>query len=41
MHQIVGDFETEGVVLRRDADRGQGGEGGHAGQGRENDKYCI
>lgn len=35
--EVVGDLETDGVVLRRDADRGRRGEGGHAG-GR-NDKY--
>lgn len=35
MQQIVRDFETEGVVLRRDADRGGGGEGRHRDRGKE------
>lgn len=31
MDEIVGNFQTEDVVLGRDADRGWGGEGGHIG----------
>lgn len=35
MDEVVGDLEAEDVVLGRDADRGRGGEGGHACQGYE------
>lgn len=41
MHKIVGDFETEGVFLRRGADGGGEGKGGHGGQGKGNCKYYL